>query len=164
MAFRWGLRVRHRLQPLGLYGLVDIAGGLGAGLDGDRGRGVPRRRVGLWGLDGWALGDKDVDEGLNGVVLCGRLRGGGSRWGEGGSGISGRMVLALFWVRVWVRTGPLLLPLRVLCFLALFVVVWVLFVKLLVVVVVVVLLRVLLSFGFRFWFGVRFWGWGPARG
>ena len=88
---------------------------------GDRGRGVPFPWFGLaggggglWGLDGGALGDKDVDEGLDGAVLCGRLRGNGSRWGEGGPGCGGHRVLAWVWVRVWVRVGPLLLPSRLL--------------------------------------------------
>ena len=74
------------MQPLGPYGLVGSGGGLGAGLNGDRGRGVARPRVGLaggggglWGVDDGALGDGDVDEGLNGVVLGGRLCGGGGR-------------------------------------------------------------------------------------
>ena len=83
-------------------------GGSGAGLDADGGRGVPRPWVGLangggglWGVDDGALGDGDVDEGLDGVVLGGRLCGGGGcRW-EGGMGCGGWGVLA--WVRVWVR-------------------------------------------------------------
>ena len=73
MAFPWGLGIGHRLQPPGPYGLVGSRGGIGAGLNGDRGRGVPRPGVGvagggcgLWGLDDWALGDGDVDEGLRG--------------------------------------------------------------------------------------------------
>ena len=114
-----GLGVGHWFQPVGLYGVVDSGGGLGAGLDGDRGRGVPRPRVGLaggggglCGSDGGALGDGDVDEGLDGLVLCGRLRGGGSRWGDGGPGCGGCGVLALVLGRVWVRAGPLLLPSR----------------------------------------------------
>ena len=48
-----------------------------------------------------ALGDGDVDEGLDGVVLGGRLCGGGGRWWEGSVGCGGWGVLA--WVRVWVR-------------------------------------------------------------
>ena len=70
----WG--VGHRLQPLGLYGLVGSGGGLGAGLTGRRGRGVPRPRVGLAGgggglsgVDDGALGDGDVDEGLGRVLF-----------------------------------------------------------------------------------------------
>ena len=62
-------------------------GGSGAGLDGDCGRGVPRPWVGLaggggglWGMDDGALGDEDVHEGLDGVVLGGRLCSGGGRW------------------------------------------------------------------------------------
>ena len=61
-------------------------GGSGAGLDGDCGRRIPRPWVGLaggggglWGMDDGALGDGDVDEGLKGVVLGGRLCGGGGR-------------------------------------------------------------------------------------
>ena len=51
-------------------------------------------------MDDGALGDGDVDEGLDGVVLGGRLCGGGAcRW-EGGVGCGGWGVLA--WVRVWV--------------------------------------------------------------
>ena len=76
LAFRWGLGVGHRLQPLGLYSLVGSGSGWGAGLDGDRCRGVPRPRVGLAGgggglrgVDDGALGDGDVDEGLDGVKL-----------------------------------------------------------------------------------------------
>ena len=121
LAFRWGLGVGHGLQPLGLYGLVDSGGGSGAGLDGNGGRGVPHPWVGLagggvrlWGLDGGVLGDVDVDEGLDGVVLCGRLSGGGSRWGEGDSGCGGCGVVAWVWVRFRVRAGPLLLPSRLL--------------------------------------------------
>ena len=52
-------------------------------------------------MDDGALADMDVDEGLDGVVLGGRLCGGGGcRW-EGGVGCGGWPVLA--WVRVWVR-------------------------------------------------------------
>ena len=51
-------------------------------------------------MDDGALGDGDVDEGLNGVVLGGRLCGGGGcRW-EGGVGCSWWGVLAS--VTVWV--------------------------------------------------------------
>ena len=51
-------------------------------------------------MDDGALGDGDVDKGLDGVVLGGRLcRGGGCRW-AGGVGCGGWGVLA--WVRVWV--------------------------------------------------------------
>ena len=71
----------------------------------DGGRGVSRPWVclaggggGLWGIDDGALGDGDADEGLDGVVLGGRLCGGGGcRW-EGGVGCGGWGVLA--WVRV----------------------------------------------------------------
>ena len=91
----------------GLHYVVGRGGGSGAGLDGDGGRGVPRPWVGwagggggLWGMDDGALGDRDVDEGLDGVVLGGRLCGGGGcRW-EGGVGCCGWGVLA--WVRAWV--------------------------------------------------------------
>ena len=119
LAFRWGLGVGHRLRPFGLYGLVESGGGSGAGLDGDRGRRVPRPRVSvpgggghLWGVDGAALPDWDVDEGLDGVVLCGRLRGGGSRLGGGELGFGGCGVLAWVRVRVGVRARPLMLLLR----------------------------------------------------
>ena len=92
----WGWGVGHRAQPLGLHYVVGRGGGSGAGLDGDGGRGVPRPWVGLaggggglWGMDDGALGDGDVDEGLDGVVLGGRLCGGGGcRW-EGGVGCGG---------------------------------------------------------------------------
>ena len=158
---RWGLRVGHRLQPLGPYGLLGSGGGLGAELNGDRRRGVPRPRVrlaggcgGLWGVDDGALGDGDVTEGLEGVVLGGRLCGGGACCGERGSRCGGWGVLAWVWVRVWVRAGSLLLRLYLWWFLGLCGVVLVL---LLVVVVVVLLLRVVLSFGFWLWFGVGFW-------
>ena len=97
----WGWGVRHRAQPLGLYYVVGRGGGSGAGLDGDDGRGVPGPWVGLaggggglWGMDDGVLGDGDVDEGLDGVVLRGRLCGGGGcRW-EGGVGCAGWGVLA----------------------------------------------------------------------
>ena len=101
----WGWGVGHRAQPLGLHYVVGRMGGSGAGLDGDGGGEVPRPLVGLaggggglWGMDDGALGDGDVDEGLDGVVLGGRLCGGdGCRW-EGGVGCGGWGVLA--WVRV----------------------------------------------------------------
>ena len=104
----WGWGVGHRAQPLGLHYVVGRGGGSGAGLDGDGGRGVPHPWVGLaggggglWGMDDGALGDRDVDEGLDRVVLGGRLCGGGGcRW-EGGVGCGGWGVLA--WVRVCVR-------------------------------------------------------------
>ena len=86
----------HCAQPLGLHYVVGRGGGSGAGLDGYGGRGVPRPWVGLagggsglWGMDDGALGDGDVEEGLDGVVLGGRLCGGGGcRW-EGGVGCGG---------------------------------------------------------------------------
>ena len=104
----WGLGVGHRGQPLGLHYVVGRGGGLGAGLDCDGGRGVPRPCVGLAGsggglrgMDDGAHGDGDADEGLDGVVLGGRLCGGGGcRW-EGSVGCGGLGVLA--WVRGRVR-------------------------------------------------------------
>ena len=105
-----------------------------AGLNGNRGRGVPRPCVCLaggggavWGVDDGALRDGDVDKGLDGVVLGGRLCGGGSRLGEGDSGFGGWGVLACVWVRVWVRAGSLLLPSYLLWFLGLCGVVLVMF-------------------------------------
>ena len=56
-------------------------------------------------MDDGALGDGDVDEGLDGVVLAGRLCGDGGHWWEGGVGCGGWGVLA--WVRVWVRAVSL---------------------------------------------------------
>ena len=112
LAFRWGLVVGHSLQPLGLYSLVGSGGGSAVGPDGDRGRGVPPPWVGLAsgagglrGPDDGALGDGNVDEGLDRVLLCDCLCGGGSRSGEGGSGCGGCGVLAWVWVMVWVRAG-----------------------------------------------------------
>ena len=110
LAFRsplWGWGVGHHGQPLGLHYVVGRGGGLGAGFDGDGGRGVPRPWVGLAGsggglrgMDDKALGDGDVDKGLDGVVLGGRLCGGGGcRW-EGGVGCGGWGVLAWVGVRV----------------------------------------------------------------
>ena len=104
----WGWWFGHRAQPLGLSHVVGRGGGSGTGLNGDGGRGVLHPWVslaggggGLWGMDDGALGDGDVHEGLDGVVLVGRLCGGGGcRW-EGGVGCCGWAVLA--WVRVWVR-------------------------------------------------------------
>ena len=52
-------------------------------------------------MDDGALGDGDVDEGLDGVVLGGRLCGGAGRWEEGGLGCGRSGVLV--WVRVSVR-------------------------------------------------------------
>ena len=117
----WGWGVGHRAQPLGLYYVVGRGGGSGARFDGDGGRGVPRPWVGLaggggclWGMDDGALGDGDVDEGLDGVVLGGRLCGGGGCWWEGGVGCGGWGVLA--WVRVWVRVVSVgVLSLRLWC-------------------------------------------------
>ena len=101
----WGVGLRAQL--LGLHYVVGRGGGSGAGLDGDGGPGVPRPWVGLaggggglWGMDDRALGDGDVDKGLDGVVLGGRLCGGGGcRW-EGGVGCGGWGVLAWVGVRV----------------------------------------------------------------
>ena len=112
----WG--VGHRGQSPGLHYVVGRGGGSGAGLDGDGGRGVPRPWVGwagggggFWGMDDGALGDGDADEGLDGVVLGGRLCGGGGcRW-EGGVGCGGWGVLA--WVRV--RVGVVLVGFVSLC-------------------------------------------------
>ena len=126
-------------------------GGSGAGLDGECGRGVPSPWVGLaggggglWGVDDGALGDGDVDEGLNGVVLGGRLCSGGGRWSEGSVVCGGWWVLV--WVRVWVRALSLGLSLlRLWCC------------GLRGVVLVVVLLLVVRSFGRRLGFGVGFW-------
>ena len=101
----WGWGVGHRGQSPGLHYVVGRGVGSGAGLDGDGGRGVPRPWVGLaggggglWGMDDGALGDGDADEGLDGVVLGGRLCGGGGCPWEGGVGCGGWGVLA--WVRV----------------------------------------------------------------
>ena len=126
-------------------------GGSGAGLDGDCGPGVPRPGVGLacgggglWGMDDGALGDGDVDEGLEGVVLGGRLCGGGGRWWERGVGCGGWGVLA--WVTDWVRAVSLgFVLLRLWCC------------GLRGLVLVVVLLLVVRSFGRRLGFGVGFW-------
>ena len=57
------------------------------------------------GLDDGGLGDRDVNEGLDGVVLGGRLCGGRGRWWEGGVGCGWWGVLVL--VRVWVRVVSL---------------------------------------------------------
>ena len=59
-------------------------------------------------MDDGVLGDGDVDEGLDKVVLGGRFCGRGDHWGEGGSGCGGWGVLV--WVRVWVRAVSLGLP------------------------------------------------------
>ena len=116
-----GPGVQHRAQPLGLYCSEGRGGGSGAWLNGDSGRGVPRPWVGLaggvgglWGLNDGALGDGDVYEGLDGVVLGGPLCGGGGRWWEGGVGCGRWGVLV--WVRVWVRAVFLgLVSLRLWC-------------------------------------------------
>ena len=126
-------------------------GGSGDGLNSDCGRGIPPPCVGLaggggglWGTDDGALGDGDVDKGLEGVVLGGRLCGGGGRWWEGGVGCGGWGVLA--WVRVWVRAVSLgLALLRLWCC------------GLCGVVLVVVLLLLVRSFGRWLGFGVGFW-------
>ena len=117
----WGGGVGHRAQSLGPYCLVGSGGGSGAGLNGDCGRGISRPRVslaggggGLWGVDDGALGDGDVDEGLDGVVLGGRLCSGGSRWSEGSVVCGGSGVLV--WVGVWVSAVSLgLSSLRLWC-------------------------------------------------
>ena len=141
---------------MGPYCLVGSRGGSGAGLNGDCGLGVPRPLVGLaggggglWRMDDGALGDGDVDEGFEGVVLGGHLCGGGGRMWEGGVGCGGVGVLA--WVRVWVRAVSLGFVL--LCL-------WCCGLRGLVLVVVVLLLvRSIgrqLGFGVAFWFGVPF--------
>ena len=96
------------------------------------------------GVDDGALGDEDVDEGLDGVVLGGCLSGGGGRWGEGCSGCGGWGVLV--WVRVRVRAVSLGLS-------SLFLWCW----ELCGVVLVLVFLLLVWSFGFRLGFGVGFW-------
>ena len=63
-------------------------------------------------MDDGALGDWDVDEGLDRVVLDGRLRGGARCWKEGGLGYGGLGVMV--WVRVSVRVVSLGLPLSLL--------------------------------------------------
>ena len=126
-------------------------GGSAAGPNGDCGRGVPRPWVGLaggagglWGVDDRALGDGDVDEGLDEVVLGSRLCGGGGRWWDGGVGCGGWGVSAL--VRVWVRAVSL--GLASMCL-------WCCGLR--GVVLVVVLLLVVRSFGRRPGFGVGLW-------
>ena len=130
--------------------MVGSGGGLGAGLNGDCSRGVPRAWAGLasgggglQGVDDGALGDGDVNEGLDGVVLGGHLCDGAGRCWEGGVGCGRSGVLV--WVRVWVRAVFLgLASLRLWCC------------GLLGVVLVVVLLLVVRSFGRRRGFGVGF--------
>ena len=80
----WGCGVGHRAQSLGPYCLAGSGGGSGAGLTGDWGGGVPRPWFGLaggggglWGVDDGALGDGDVNENSEPVVLVGCLGGGG---------------------------------------------------------------------------------------
>ena len=95
-------------------------------------------------MDDGPLGDGDVDEGLDGIVLGGRLCGGGGSWWEGGVGCGGWGVLA--WIRVWVRAVSLgFASLRLWCH------------GLRGVVLVVVLLLLWRLFGRRFGFGVGFW-------
>ena len=112
----WGWGVGHRGQSPGLHYVVGMGEGLGAGLDGDGGRGVPRPWVGLaggggglWGMDDGALGDGDADEGLDGVVLGGRLCGGGGCRREGGAGCGGWGVLAWARARAGVVSGGFVL-------------------------------------------------------
>ena len=94
-------------------------------------------------MDDGTLGDADVDEGLDGVVLGGRLCGGGGRWWEGRLGCGRWGVLAS--VRAWVRAVPLgFASLSFWCC------------GLRWVVLVVVLLMVVRSFGCRLGFGVGF--------
>ena len=102
-------------------------------------------------MDDEALGDGDVDEDLDGVVLGSRLYGGGGRWWEGGVGCCGWGVLA--WVRVWIWAMSLgFVSLGLWCC------------GLCGVVLVVVLLPVVRSFGRWLGFGVEFLVWGPVRG
>ena len=108
----WGSGVGHPGQSPGLHYVVCMGEGLGAGLDGDGGRGVPRPWVGLagggaglWGMDDGALGDGDADEGSDGVVLGGRLCGGGGCRREGGAGCGGWGVLAWARARAGVVSG-----------------------------------------------------------
>ena len=108
----WGWGVGHRGQSPGLHYVVGRGGGLGAGLDGDGGRGVRSPWVGLaggggglCGMDDGALGDGDADKGLDGVVLGGRLCGGGGCRREGGAGCGGWGVLAGARVRAGVVSG-----------------------------------------------------------
>ena len=75
----------HHLQFSGLQRVSDSWAGSGVGFDEDQGRGAPCPWVGLAGAGGGlsgpdrgALGDGDVDECLDGIVLRGFLRGGGS--------------------------------------------------------------------------------------
>ena len=56
-------------------------------------------------MDDGALGDGDFDEGLEGVVLGGRLRGGGGCRREGGAGRGGWGVLAWARARAGVVSG-----------------------------------------------------------
>ena len=108
----WGRGVGHRGQSPGLHYVVGMGEGLGAGLDGDGGRGVPRPMIGLaggggglWGMDDGALGDGDADEGLDGVVLGGRLCGGEGCRREGGADSGGWGVLAWARARAGVVSG-----------------------------------------------------------
>ena len=94
-------------------------------------------------MDDGAPGHGDVNEGFDGVVLGGRLCGGGGRWWEGGVGCVWWGVLAC--VRVWVRAVSLgFVSLRLWCCV------------LRGVVLVVVLLLVVRSFEHWLEFGVRF--------
>ena len=121
-----GRDLLYRAQSPGLYCLLGSRGRLGAGPNGDCGPGVPRPWVGLasgggglWGVDDWALGDGDVNEGIDGVVLGCRLFGGGGGWWEGGVGC-GRWGVQVG-VRVWVRAVSLgLASLRLWCCVRLF--------------------------------------------
>ena len=140
LVFRWDVGVGHRLQPLGSYGLVESGVGFGVGLGEDPDGGVPRPRVGLAGgggglsgMDGGALGDRDVAEVLDGVLLCCCLRGGGSCMGQGGVACSGRGILV---------AGTLLALLPLL---------WLLGVSVVSLVMLVVLVVLLLALEFRLW-------------
>ena len=161
LAFRWGLGVGHRLQPLGLYGLVGSGGGLGPGLTAT---GIKESQVpgSVWPAavmvcGGWMMGRLEMGmltrvwtvsccvaasvvavlaggRGARDAVCAGSWPGFGLGFGSGRSHFCCRRAPGDF-------LG--------LC--------GVVVVMLLLLVVVVVLLRALLFFGFRFWFGVGFW-------
>ena len=108
----WGWGGGHRGQSPGLHYVVGMGEGLGAWLHSDSGRGVPRPWVGLaggggglWGMDDGALSDGDADKGLDGVVLGGRLCGGGGCRREGGAGCGWWGVLAWARARAGVVSG-----------------------------------------------------------
>ena len=91
LAFRWDVGVGYCLQHLKPHGLVDSGAGLGLGLAETAVEGSSPVRTGrLWwrfvGYGWWGNRRPNVAAGLNGVVLCGRLRGRGPRSGQGGAG------------------------------------------------------------------------------